>query len=213
MSDSTETVNRLTDAALVAALRSDDPAAKDLLLDRYGEFVQRILYRILGADPELQDVLHDVFIAALTSLARLRDDSALRGWLTGIAIHKAKKLVRRRQRWRWIESMAPCDLPDTAAPTPSPDVLQALVHALRIMDRLPFEERVAFALRRIDGMALSTIAAATRVSLATTKRRIFRAQTRVAELSNENALLRPWLGRGTRESQDRVSRSRRVRGP
>lgn len=174
-----------TDAALVAALRSDELAARGRLFDRYGGFVERTLHRILGTDAELYDVLHDVFVVALTSLPQLRDDSALRGWLAGIAIHRAKKLIRRRQRWRWIESVAPFDLPETAALTPTAEVHQALSHALRMMDRLPVDERIAFALRYIDGMELAAIAAVTRVSLATTKRRISRAQSRIVELSND----------------------------
>ena len=178
-----------TDAALVAALRSNDLAARGRLFDRYGGLVERILHRILGSDAEVPDVLHDVFIAAFTSLSRLRNDGALGSWLTGIAIHRARKLLRRRQRWRWIESVAPFDLPETAAATPSVEVIQGLTHAFRLIDRLPADERIAFALRYIDGLELTAIAAVTHASLATTKRRIFRAQSRLVELSNEGRRL------------------------
>ncbi|HWA74613.1 MAG TPA: sigma-70 family RNA polymerase sigma factor [Polyangiaceae bacterium] len=186
-----------SDAALVAALRADPIAAPGLLFDRYGEDVERILYRILGADTELYDVLHEVFLAAQTSLARLREESALRSWLTGIAVHKAKKLIRRRQRWRWIQSVAPFDLPDVMASTPAPEVSEALTHAYRVLDELPADERIAFALRHIDGMDLAGIAATTQVSLATTKRRIARAQLRFVEAASQSDVLREWLERGT----------------
>ena len=186
-----------TDAALVAALRSDPLAARGLLFDRYGEDVERILYRILGADAELYDVLHEVVLAALTSLSRLRDQSALRSWLTGIAVHKVRKLIRRRQRWRWIQSVAPFELPEVAATTPSAEIGEALVHAYRVLDELPADERIAFALRHIDDMELTAIAAATRVSLATTKRRIVRAEARFVELARQSDVLHEWLERGT----------------
>lgn len=186
-----------TDAALVAVLRSDPMATRGLLFDRYGEDVERILYRILGADAELYDVLQDVFVVALTSLSRLRDASALRSWLTGIAVHKAKKLIRRRQRWRWIQSVAPFDLPEGIATTPSAEVSEALVHAHRALDGLPADERIAFALRHIEGMDLAAIAAATQVSLATTKRRIGRAELRFVELASKSDVLREWVARGT----------------
>lgn len=186
-----------TDAALVTLLRADPMSARGLLFDRYGGDVERILYRILGADAELYDVLHDVFLAALTSLSRLRDETALRSWLTGIAVHKAKKLIRRRQRWRWIQSVAPFDLPEVVASTPSAEVNEALSHAYRALDGLPADERIAFALRHIDGMELTAIAAATRVSLATTKRRIVRAEVRFVELARQSDVLREWVARGT----------------
>lgn len=186
-----------TDAALVAALRTDPLAARGMLFDRYGEDVERILYRVLGADAELYDVLHEVFLVALTSLSRLRDPSALRGWLTGIAVHKAKKLIRRRQRWRWIQSVAPFELPEAVAATPSAEVGEALAHAYRVLDELPADERIAFALRHIEDMELTAIASATRVSLATTKRRIARAEARFVELARQSEVLREWLERGT----------------
>jgi RNA polymerase sigma-70 factor (ECF subfamily) len=159
--------------------------------------VERILYRILGADAELYDVMHDVFLAALTSLSRLRDETALRSWLAGIAVHKAKKLIRRRQRWRWIQSVAPFELPEVVANTTSVEVSEALGHAYRALDELPADERIAFALRYIDGMELTAIAAATRVSLATTKRRIARAEVRFVELAEQSDVLREWVARGT----------------
>lgn len=186
-----------TDTALVAALRADPMSARGVLFDRYGEDVERILYRILGADAELYDVMHDVFLAALTSLSRLRDETALRSWLAGIAVHKAKKLIRRRQRWRWIQSVAPFELPEVVANTTSVEVSEALGHAYRALDELPADERIAFALRYIDGMELTAIAAATRVSLATTKRRIARAEVRFVELAEQSDVLREWVARGT----------------
>lgn len=186
-----------TDAALVAALRADPSGSRGLLFDRYGEDVERILYRILGADAELYDVLHEVFLVALTSLSRLRDESALRSWLTGIAVHKAKKLIRRRQRWRWIQSVAPFDLPEVVASSPSAEVSEALAHAYQVLDGLPADERIAFALRHIDGMDLASIASTTRVSLATTKRRIARAEVAFVEVARRSEVLREWLERGT----------------
>lgn len=185
------------DAALAAALRADPDHGRAELFDRYGADVERILYRILGADAELYDVLHEVFIAALTSVSRLRDDNALGRWLTGIAVHKARKLIRRRQRWRWIQSMAPADLPEVIAPTPSVEVSEALAQTYRVLNRLDPDERIAFALRHIEGMELIAIAEATSVSLATVKRRIARAEARFVELASSSDTLAEWLEKGT----------------
>jgi hypothetical protein len=42
------------DASLVAALRSDRRDAPTALFKRYGDDVERVLYRIMGQDPELE---------------------------------------------------------------------------------------------------------------------------------------------------------------
>ena len=74
------------DAALVSALRNGEPAARAELFDRYAAHAQRVLARVLGHDAELADLLHDVFARALTQIDRLEDPSALKAWLTMIAV-------------------------------------------------------------------------------------------------------------------------------
>src|SRR5262245_28299159 len=93
---------RDSDGALVAALRAGRLDARGVLFDRYANELERLLYRILGPDPEIADLLQDVFVAALGSIDKLREPEALRGWLRGIAVRKARKCIVRRQRWRFI---------------------------------------------------------------------------------------------------------------
>jgi RNA polymerase sigma-70 factor (ECF subfamily) len=83
------------------------------------------------------------------------------------------------------------------APTASAEVSEALALTYRILNRLPPDERIAFALRHIDGMELLAIAEATSVSLATTKRRLARAQQRFVALANRSEVLREWVEKGT----------------
>ena len=58
-----------SDAGLVAALRSGRQTAKAALFDRYGRHVERVLTRVLGPDPDIPDLLQDVFVSALVVLA------------------------------------------------------------------------------------------------------------------------------------------------
>jgi RNA polymerase sigma-70 factor (ECF subfamily) len=184
---------RESDAALVAALRAGRSDARRALFDRYGHDVERVLYRILGPDPEISDLLQDVFVAALGSIDKLRQPEALRGWLTGIAVRKARKCILRRRRWRFIQLLPPGDLPEREALLPPAEVSEALRRTYEVLERLPADERVAFALRHIDSMELTDVAAACNVSLATIKRRLSRAQQSFTALAAQDALLCEWL--------------------
>ena len=117
-------------------------------------------------------MLHDVFVAALTSIDQVRDPNALRGWLTGIAVRKARKCIVKRRRWRIIQFFAPMDMPEGEARVTPSDVSEALRCTYEVLGRFPADERLAFALRHIDGMELTAVAAACGVSLATIKRRL-----------------------------------------
>jgi RNA polymerase sigma-70 factor, ECF subfamily len=186
-----------SDAAIVACLRNDPERGRMLLYDRYGLEIDRRLSRLLGPDPELADLLHDVFVTAITSIATLRDENALGGWLVGIAVFKVRRLLRRRKIRRIVALVSPFDLDSRVALTPSLEVCDAVRQTYRVLSRLPTEDRIAFVLRRIDGMELNAIAQVTRVSLATVKRRISRAQSAFVELARQNEALAEWLEQGT----------------
>ena len=62
--------------------------------------------------------------------------------------------------------------------TASAEVSDALRACYAILERMPTEERVVFALRHLDGMELTSIAVACDISLATVKRRLSRSQQR-----------------------------------
>jgi RNA polymerase sigma-70 factor (ECF subfamily) len=186
----------VSNAALVAALKSGRIEARKVLFDRYSDEIERLLYRVLGPDPELVDLLQDVFVAALTSIHQLRDPHALAGWLRGIAVRKARKCILKRQRWRFIQLSPPSELPEAEALVPPAEVSEALRCTYVVLNRLPADERVAFALRFIEGMELSQVAEACGVSLATIKRRLSRAQASFTRLAAEQPALAEWLAPG-----------------
>jgi RNA polymerase sigma-70 factor (ECF subfamily) len=185
-----------SDAALVGALRAGRAEAGKALFKRYGKDVERVLFRVLGPDLELADLLQDVFVAALTSIDQVRDPNALRGWLTGIAVRKARKCIVKRRRWRLIQFFAPMDMPEGEARVASVEVSEALRCTYEVLGRLPPDERLAFALRHIDGMELTAVASACGVSLATIKRRLSRAQHTFVGIAREHGALAEWLERG-----------------
>ena len=71
---------------------------------------------------------------------------------------------------------------------------QALHATYRLLSTLQPDEQIAFALRFIDGMELTEVAAACDVSLATIKRRLARAEARFSELARSEPALVEWIG-------------------
>jgi RNA polymerase sigma-70 factor (ECF subfamily) len=186
-----------SDVALVSALQAGRAEARKALFDRYSNDVERILYRILGPDPDAVDLLHDVFVVALSSIGQLRDPHALAGWLRGITVNKARKHILRKQRWRFIQLFAPSDVPEREAPSAPLEVSAALRCTYEVLGKLPADERVAFALRFVDGMELTAVAHACDVSLATIKRRLTRAERTFKALAADQPELAEWLAGGT----------------
>lgn len=189
------------DAALVAAFRRGEPAAGGAIYDRHADHVHRVLRRILGPSEELPDLAHDVFVRALRSVDRVEDPGALKGWLTTIAVHVARSAILRRKRRSWLWFLPPERLPEVDAGSASADVLDAFRATHAVLETLPVDERIAFALRFIDGMDLSEVAEACGTSLATIKRRLARAIVRFTTEARRHPALEPWLEGGGRWSR------------
>jgi len=186
------------DVALVQALREGHPAATAELFDRYGGHVQRVLVHVLGYDPELADLLHEVFTRALANVASLNDGSKLKAWLTSIAVFTARGCIRSRTRRRWLGLSPPSQLEGHGAPSVPAEVREAVRCTYEVLDRLSTDERVVFTLRHVHGLELAELAEAMGVSLATVKRRLARAQKRFVALARHAPALAPWLEEGNR---------------
>src|SRR5688572_26029481 len=135
------------DEALVTALRAQHPSARAVLFERHATHVRRVLVRVLGLDQEVPDLLQDVFLTALSSVRRLQYPRALRPWLTGIAVHSARALIRKRARRRILGLVDPEKLDREIGPASGADSHEAIRALYRVLDELPADERIAFALR------------------------------------------------------------------
>src|SRR5688500_17247155 len=74
---------------LVAALlRKDRKAAAEFVAAHADAVFGYVRHRLAPRVDRVDDVVHDVFLAALAGLASFRGTSTLRAWLLGIARHK-----------------------------------------------------------------------------------------------------------------------------
>jgi RNA polymerase sigma-70 factor (ECF subfamily) len=182
------------DAAFVAALRARQPSALAVFFDRHGAHVERLLVRVLGFDAELGDLVQEVFVQALKSIADFRGEhESLRPWLNRVTVHVARHTIRRRRARRWLWTTDPAVLPEPVDPAAEPDVVEALRRAYLVLDGLPADERTVFTLRAIEQMPLAEVADACDVSLATCKRRLVSARARFERRAGRDPLLARWL--------------------
>jgi RNA polymerase sigma-70 factor (ECF subfamily) len=185
---------------MVLGLRAGERWARAALFDAHAVRVKQVLRRVLGpgSDADLPDLVHDVFVEALRSVAGLRDGDALSAWIQSIAVHVALREIRRKKRRRWLRFWEPSSLDQVAGVASSAAAHQALVRAYATLDRLEPKARVAFALRYIEGLELTEVAKASGVSLATIKRRLDIAERRFVAMAAKDEILRVFLEEGGR---------------
>ncbi len=179
---------------LVHGLQAGRAWAQRALLEDHGSYVERVLIRILGRHSELEDLVQEVFIRALSRVDQIDDPSGLRSWLAAFAVFVARETLRKQRRRRWLSFSAPEELPEHPAPTASPELMNAYHAFYDVLGKLDVDLRIAFALRWVEGMELTEVAALTDVSLATAKRRLKSARERFETAAAKNPFLQDWLG-------------------
>jgi RNA polymerase sigma-70 factor, ECF subfamily len=171
--------DHISDEDLVARARTGDAWAHEVIFRRHSPGVLNMVVRMLGRREEARDIVQETFIAAFSSMEKLRKPAALRMWLRYLAVGQVHRVLRKRRFLQFIGlrpdglDLALDVLADSAA---TPEMITELRMIDRRLRKLPAEERIAWILRYVEGEALEDVALVLGCSLATIKRRIKSAQ-------------------------------------
>jgi RNA polymerase sigma-70 factor, ECF subfamily len=153
-----------------------DRVAQRHLFDREVDRVHATLYRILGPNRDIEDLVQDVFLEVFRSIASYRGDARLSTWIARVTAHVAYGyLSRKRPAAARLESV-----PEPESAEPPSDQQAALRRAMHrvhvLLGDLDPKVRLAFCLHVLDGQPLTEVAAAMHATLVATKSRIWRAR-------------------------------------
>jgi RNA polymerase sigma-70 factor (ECF subfamily) len=169
---------------LVAAiLQRDRKAAAHFVAAHADAVYGYVKYRLAPRGDRVEDLVQEVFVAALDGLASFQASSSLRTWLLGIARHKVESYYREQLR-----QLEPLDdqLPPPAADLPpieeTLERAQIEARTRAVMQRLTEPYRAALFWRYWDGSSVREIAAATGKTEKAVERLLARARARFREL-------------------------------
>ena len=158
-------------------------ADRDWVVDAYRTYF-RYVFALLGRlgvpAASIDDVVQEVFLVLHRRRDEFRNDSSVRTWLHGIALHTAR---RHRARIRRAEQPPP-DLPAPSTPR-DPESAASTSQELELLDRLLAalgdEQREVFVLAEIAELPAPEIAELLGVKLNTVYSRLRLARARVRE--------------------------------
>jgi len=164
------------DATLVERAIAGDERAFSALYRRHCRYVAGVVLRLMGDTAELDDAVQDTFVAASRSLAGLKDPAKVRSWLVTIAVRGVHRRLAQRSRRRWLgQEMART----SAVFVTDPRARREVDDLYDVLTRIPPKLRVPWVLARVEGSSLPEVAEACGVSLATVKRRVAQAESRI----------------------------------
>jgi len=182
------------DLALAQRAANGDRAAQRELFHAQKHAVHHTLYRILGANRELEDLIQDAFIEIFRALPSFRGDSTLSRWCQTIATRIAYLAISRRKpqsiELAVVENQIEDRSPDALRVARAREAARRLYVAL---DRLEARQRIAFALAVIDGLPLAEVAQLTDSSTVAIKTRVWRARRDLMKRAKADVVLSQYI--------------------
>src|SRR6266478_5164207 len=184
------------DAALVAAAKTGDARAFELLVQRHEGRIFSIAQRMTRNREDAEDVVQQSFQKAFINLKKFEGDSLFSTWLTRIAINEARMLLRRKRGSREVpieessmnaESGLLLEFPDLA-PNPEDSCLdreqkQILSAAL---NKLRPGIRKAIELRDLGELSTGETALVMGLSISAVKGRVFHGRRKLRETLSQS---------------------------
>lgn len=133
---------------VAAVLRKDRKAAAQFVAAHIDTVYAYARHRLAPRAELVDDVVQDVFLAALKGLSGFQGQSSLRAWLLGIARHKVEDVYRQRLRLpaplEEVDCVEPISLPQSPALDQQIDAARVRDKVGRILTQMP--ERYALTL-------------------------------------------------------------------
>jgi RNA polymerase sigma-70 factor (ECF subfamily) len=187
------TLDDSEDADLARALIARDPKAPRALWRRFAPMVFRMLRRALGPGHDVEDLAQEVFLCVFEKVPTLREPKALKAFVISITVLTTRSELRRLWVRRWIRLSGKGDATTKAVVHLDTDAREALSRFYAVLDRVNAQDRTLFVLRFMEGLGLLEVAAASGMSLATTKRRLARVWAKVILLVERDPVLSTYI--------------------
>jgi RNA polymerase sigma-70 factor (ECF subfamily) len=151
------------------------------LYKRFAPYVAAIASRILGRESEVDDVVQDVFMAALSGLKKRDQLLQAKSWFATVTVRSSMRKLRVRSLWNVFDLAEPPQYERLSDQAAGPEERRMIAEVYRALDEVSAKERVAWVLRHVQGESLEETAVLCECSLATAKRRIAAAHAVVKQ--------------------------------
>lgn len=182
---------------LVDRCLTGEPAATRELFRKHRARVHASLFRVLGGNRDMDDLLQEAFLQVFQSLKGWRAEASLSTWIDRVAVRVAYRYLSRRSRQVITDPMSDEDAAiATSAEEPGArrqlarDGVKRLYLAL---DALSPAARLAFTLHEIDGRPLAEVAKLVGASQTATKLRVWRARKQIFAAADKDPVLQEFI--------------------
>jgi RNA polymerase sigma-70 factor, ECF subfamily len=189
------------DVLLVDKCLTGEPAATRELFRRHRARVHASLFRVLGSNRDMDDLLQDAFLQVFQSLRGWRAEASLTTWIDRVAVRCAYRYLSQRNRRVPTDTLDDEGASAPASPGDAPGARRQLARdgvarLYAVLDELSPAARLAFTLHELDGRSLAETAELVGSSVTATKLRVWRARKRIEAAAAADPVLREFVDPG-----------------
>lgn len=161
---------------LVVGCQHGKRAAQAAFYRKYRNEVARTIFRVLGPDADLEDVVQDVFIEVFRSIGKFKGQSKITTWLYRVCFNVALQKLRRQRRRPEGHISDREDLPHSETPLRSLERKDTTRVVYEILDTIAPKKRIVFVLHEILGMNSKEISQIVDANVLTVRTRLHYAR-------------------------------------
>ncbi len=166
-----------------AAVSGDRKALESLIRALLPRVRNLVRYLVRG-DADVDDIAQEALVAVISGLPSHRGDAPLKIWADRVTVNSTFAYLRRLRRTRsQVEPEA--DLSVVPAPDSPPDEYAARRRAVRLLDKIPDDQRQALVLHHVTGMSVPEIAYMVDLPFETVRSRLRLGMQKLRELHGD----------------------------
>jgi len=173
------------------------------LVDRYQRTAIQVAFSFVGNYEDAKELSQNGFVKAYQHLRWFRGQAKFSTWLFRIIVNECKDFFRRRGRQPTVVALSPdpdvdgqalFDVVDSGADPRDELANKELASTLtKAIEGLPMQQRTAFVLHHLHGMALEELSDVMRCRVGTVKSHLFRATERLRTVLSPGLVTRRML--------------------
>jgi len=179
------------DGVLRRAGAGDAAAFREVFV-RHRSDVARLVYRMLNAPADLDDVVQEVFVQVFRSLKDFRGQSKFSTWLHRVTVNVVLMHRRTAKSRPVLTAEQPTDFvadERSALPDEEAERAERLRAFQRLLGRLADKKRVVFILHELEGLSPSEISEIVAAPVLTVRTRLFYARRELEEMLKDEPAL------------------------
>jgi RNA polymerase sigma-70 factor, ECF subfamily len=188
---------------LVVRCAAGDPVAQRELFEREKLRVHRLLFRVVGSNLHMDDLMQDTFLEVFRSLASFRGESSLGTWIDRCAVRVAYAHFKRKGRLPVLQAIEDEPTPEAGAEERA-TMREAVQRVYHHLNELEPRQRIAFTLFAIEGRTQQEVAMITGANVGTVKIRVWRARRTLEQRAKKDSILSEFLMDAALRDEDKI---------